>query len=263
MKLRIMSDLHLEFDKTAYSIPKGDKDTVLVVAGDIGLGEKPIAVKNFMKDCSEQFKEVVCIAGNHEFYNGYWPYSLTKLRKELADFKNVHILEKSSIIIDNVLFIGATLWSDFDNCDVICRMDAKHFMNDFRIIRTGPANKIWERKLTTNDVHADHIVAKNFIFETLYTASLESELKTVVITHHAPSYMSIAPEFKNSTLNGAYASDLSEEILTSKPNIWIHGHTHASLDYMLGDTRIICNPRGYEAVGQGNPTFDSNFELEI
>jgi hypothetical protein len=71
--------------------------------------------------------------------------------------------------------------------------------------------------------------------------------KYVVVGHHAPSKLSTKPEYEDDVLvNGAYSSDLSEFIL-DRPEIklWTHGHTHHEFDYMIGDTRIVCNPRGY------------------
>ena len=47
-------------------------------------------------------------------------------------------------------------------------------------------------------------------------------------------------------MNGAYSSNLDEFIM-DRPQIklWTHGHTHEDFDYMIGSTRIVCNPRGY------------------
>lgn len=68
---------------------------------------------------------------------------------------------------------------------------------------------------------------------------------TVLVTHHLPSYRSVAPNFGGHPLNPCYASNLDGLIERYKPALWIHGHTHMSCDYQLGATRVVCNPRGY------------------
>ncbi len=66
------------------------------------------------------------------------------------------------------------------------------------------------------------------------------------MTHFAPSWQSISPEYGNSEINGYYASDLEDLILRKRPALWVHGHIHARNDYRIGETRVICNPAGYE-----------------
>ena len=87
---------------------------------------------------------------------------------------------------------------------------------------------------------------------------------TVVITHHAPSLRSIHPRFAGSLLNACFVSDLERLIGADRVQLWIHGHTHDSFDYMLNGTRVVCNPRGYSREGVNeNPLFDSNFVVQI
>jgi Icc-related predicted phosphoesterase len=72
--------------------------------------------------------------------------------------------------------------------------------------------------------------------------------KFVVVGHHAPSKLSTHPRYKNEEImNGGYSSDLSAFILDNPQiKLWTHGHTHEDFDYMIGSTRIVCNPRGYD-----------------
>ena len=86
----------------------------------------------------------------------------------------------------------------------------------------------------------------------------------VVITHHAPSFMSVNDRYKGDTLmNGGYASELGEFILDHENiKLWCHGHMHDPVDYMIGTTRIVANPRGY--VGQEDTDrFNPNFVVEL
>jgi Icc-related predicted phosphoesterase len=71
--------------------------------------------------------------------------------------------------------------------------------------------------------------------------------KYVVVGHHAPSKASTHPRYQNDTLmNGGYSSSLDEFIIDHPQiKLWTHGHTHEDFDYMIGSTRIVCNPRGY------------------
>jgi hypothetical protein len=131
-------------------------------------------------------------------------------------------------------------------------------MNDFQICRNsnrvvnyrsfeeGKA-KFHERPahLTPQDVVEDHKAMMKLIKET-YNAT-PPWMTVVVCSHHAPSKGSEHPRYKHDTLmNGAYNTVLDQFIL-DRPGIklWTHGHTHEDFDYMVGSTRIVCNPRGY------------------
>jgi Icc-related predicted phosphoesterase len=91
-------------------------------------------------------------------------------------------------------------------------------------------------------------------------------MKTVVMTHHAPSFQSISPHYAGSDLNAAYASELYNAYSDdAMPILHIHGHVHDSFDYMLGDTRVVCNPRGYLNMGPGdlNSKFNPNLVIDV
>ena len=259
MKIGIASDLHLEFGscKLVYD----EFPDVLVLAGDIVVAnhlhkfeaspytsyveadtnrERAQLYRKFMFDISQEFKHVVVVAGNHEFYGGKWEQSLNTLRLEYGQFDNIHFLERDCATIDGVTFVGGTLWTDMNNFDPLTLHDTKIFMNDFSQIVDDTRGY---SKLKPATTVTRHVQTKQYI---QYVAR-ETPGPVVVVGHHAPSFLSIGPQYKAQTLtNGAYASELSEEILDN-PNIklWCHGHTHTSFDYNIGDCRIVCNPRGY------------------
>ena len=106
-----------------------------------------------------------------------------------------------------------------------------------------------------NEIHTD------FIWHTLSNHRKEGQ-SAVVITHHLPSQRSVDECYKGNILNGAYANDLDYRIEHYMPDVWIHGHTHTSLDYKLGETRVLCNPRGYYP-GALNPDFDPELVIEV
>ena len=63
-------------------------------------------------------------------------------------------------------------------------------------------------------------------------------------------------------LNFCYYTELTEFILDRAPALWLHGHVHSSFDYMIGDTRVVCNPRGYVG-NEVNPNFDPELVVEV
>lgn len=267
MLIRPVSDLHLEFGSIDLPALSSDKETVLTLAGDIGVVKSLGAIREFMLNHSLRFKAVIYVLGNHEHYRGNLPTTVGKLREALVEFENVHVLEKDSIVIGGVAFIGATLWTDMDKHSPLMMERARGVMNDYKSIRTGPLNEPWKRKITPSDTVADHVNAKHFIFSEIVKQK-ELGNKVVVISHHAPSHLSIADMYKGDALNGAYVSELYYQIADlgiNQPNLWQHGHTHITFDYHIENTRVVCNPRGYSTNNPAdlNEGFESGMIVEI
>ncbi len=262
MIIKILSDLHLEFSSGRVDIPAipEDKNTILVLAGDIGIASKKGTYQEWIEDMSLRFKEIIFIMGNHEHYHGKFTKTKQLLIDTLSNCPNVHVLEKETNIFNGVAFICATLWTDMDRMNPLTMLDAKLGMNDYRLIRTGPVYEPWKRKLSPEDTVADHLNAVEYIF-TEIKKQQELGNKVVVVTHHGMSKQSIVDQFKSEN-NGAYVSDLEHKILETQPDLVIHGHTHVSLDYMIGTTRVIVNPRGYHQVDQ-NPDFNPSLTVDI
>lgn len=276
MKIKIVSDLHLEFSDIV--IPNNEGADVLILSGDIMIAEDlydipspepyaPGGMKDFMskikrvaswreflKRVSNDFPHVIYVAGNHEFYHGKWMRSLEVLAEECAKYPNIYFMECGHKKIDDVTFIGGTLWTDMNKGDPLTLHAVRDMMNDFRIIR-----KEFEGYTKLKPV--DTVVRHKHMLEYIKTVVAEKhDEKFVVVGHHAPSRMSIHEQYKNDFLmNGAYSSDLSDFIL-DRPQIklWTHGHTHHPFDYMIGETRIVCNPRGYESDGYSE---DSGWDI--
>ncbi len=232
MKLYVASDLHTEF--AGFDPDVGDAD-VVILAGDIGVGA------DALDWIHEKFptKPVIYVLGNHEFYRD----DLNLVSSLQAGAKpNVHILEKDVVTIDGVRFLGTTLWTDFCLFGLAERefsmIEAAKCMPDFRIIGNG------KRRFTPRDSIAVHNESVAWLSEKL---AEPYEGKTVVVTHHAPSWLSVADRFKEDALCPAFSSRLEELIKSGAPALWVHGHTHDAFDYELYDTRVVCNPRGYPA----------------
>jgi Icc-related predicted phosphoesterase len=253
MKVAIASDLHLEFHDMLLDNPGAD---VLVLAGDIlnaralyrfpdgqdPSGQSPVMAGNaqrfikFIERASSQFKYVVVVAGNHEFYDFRFHQGLDVLIEFYARYPNVHFLEDGCITLDGQQFIGGTLWTDMNKMDALTLYHTKDCMNDYRLITDDSKGY--------TKLRPAHTVSRHRTSVQYLKAMIQQD--AFVVTHHAPSFASIHDYYKDDfLLNGAYASDLSDMILDSKIKYWVHGHIHQAKDYMIGDTRIICNPRGY------------------
>jgi Icc-related predicted phosphoesterase len=261
MKIALGSDLHLEFHDLEFTNQGAD---VLVLAGDIMIAQylydhttesiattlkqqdwlgdrqkEAVKYRNFLKRVSEQFQHTIMIAGNHEFYHGRWYQSLDTLREEIGQFENIYFLENNTKVIDGVEFIGATLWTDMNKNDWHTKYQVKQGMSDFRLIKN---DKEKYRSITPDDVIYRHEKSLEFI----KTAVANATKPTVVVTHHLPSDLSVAEQYRSQYLmNGAYRSNLEEFVMNSNINLWLCGHTHHKHSYMLGDTKVVCNPRGY------------------
>ena len=247
MLLRILSDIHMEHwgkgipSKKVIRIMDNilplnatDNETVLVLAGDISDLSCTDRFKLILEYLASRFKAIIYVQGNHEYYDGCFRQGQGVYQSILDQFDNVYYDYANKI--DNIIFLCTTLWTDFDNEDPISMEQARIEMNDYKWIMNG------ERKLLPSDVLFEHKVSKKTLLKNLEEYKDET---VIVVTHHAPSRKSIAPMYEGDRLNCCYANNLDEEIEKYKPVLWIHGHMHDSLDYKIGETRIICNPYGY------------------
>lgn len=268
-----MSDLHLEFEKYAntgqpkcpleyFSIPasKDDADTILVLAGDIGVIRSVQSYLYFIEDCASRFRKVLWVMGNHEFYNGSLSRGIDKLREKIAHTGAI-VLQNDSLKIDDVTFIGTTLWSSFDNGNPLTMLAATA-MTDYKLIRTGLSDAPYKRKIKPADTHVKFLDARAYLESVLYNVKIRDGEKCVVITHHAPSFMSVNEAFIGDALNGCYTSELSDLIADQGPDLWIHGHMHDSVDYTICNTRVVSNPRGYNPF-ELNAMFDPTMIVEV
>lgn len=232
MRLHIFSDLHLEFGD--FEPAKVDAD-VIVLAGDVHMGVK--GLKWILRHWPTT--PVIYVVGNHEFYREKLP-ALTKRLRRLCNRTNIHLLENESAEIGGVRFLGCTLWTDFKVLGdaELARAVADKDMTDYFEILFG----IGERCLQARDTELLHLESRAWLERQLSTGIPE---RTVVVTHHAPSALSIPPYHAGSILNAAFVSNLDQLVGASGIPLWIHGHTHHCVDYRIGSTRVLANQRGY------------------
>lgn len=277
MKIAIASDLHLEFGDLEINNDSGAD--VLILSGDI-LVAKDIAQRDpygvmgpeyrsnryhdFMQRCSALFPHVIYVMGNHEHYNGDFAKTGAHLKDVLGYLKNLYVLDREVKVIDDVTFIGGTLWTDMNNGDSLTLYHMKGMMNDFRCVensnrvvnyktyeqihgvdnREKPIFKTRTAKFSPEDAFEEHAKMKGYISQIVEG---KPDQKFVVVGHHSPSKLSTHPRYADDTvMNGGYSSDMNE-FIEERPQIrlWTHGHTHHPFDYVIGETRIVCNPRGY------------------
>ncbi len=247
MKIHLLSDIHLEFE--AFIPPKLDAD-VVVLAGDIHVGLEGIEwARSTFADTP-----VIYVLGNHEYYDSNMQKLFLEIKAAAAN-TNVHVLDNDAITIGSTQFFGCTLWTDFNlrGESQSAKNLATRYINDYDSIYYGPSNRV----LRTLDTHAKHVKSLNWLKKRLSQTSNQS----VVITHHAPSAKSLPHKFVNEEFEAAYASSLDYLVRESNAALWCHGHIHTSSDYILGKTRVICNPRGYS--DHQNPEFNPQMIIEI
>lgn len=219
------SDLHVDWMKDEGialidSFPGKNEVDIGVIAGDVcesDLLEQTIIL------LANHFNHLVYVTGNHEYYRSDWLTVENILRALVNQLDNFTWLDDDRVNIDGVNFIGGTLWFPKSHEAYL----NKHFLSDYRLIQQFEP-EVYQRNEDT--------------IQYLGTQIREGD---VVVTHHTPSHQSISARFKNHALNCYFHNDLDFLIESYKPAVWIHGHTHSSFDYDLGDTRVICNPHGY------------------
>jgi hypothetical protein len=200
--------------------------------------------------------------GNHEHYHGDYAKTANTIRGVVGDLHNIHFLDKEWVIINGVLFFGGTLWTDMNNEDGKTLRTMAYTMNDYRGVKNSNKTvsyrvpnlmedapdaftfKERDANFTPEDSVEDH---KEFLKKLDEVLALHPDMRTVVVGHHAPSKASTHPRYKTEfIMNGGYSTNLDNFILDRRQiKLWTHGHTHDDFDYMIGTTRVVCNPRGY------------------
>jgi predicted phosphodiesterase len=261
MKVRYLSDLHNELSVYLVHPHAEDAETILILAGDISTHDSDPMLP-WMENLCARFKHVFYIAGNHECYNGIFPTAFDGVAQDLLGITNLDVGQQLHRVIDDVLFVGATLWTDVGNNYSIIS-EVQHGINDYRLIKIEDAATGRLRRLTTHDTQAVFMQNRKFIGDKL--AARSKGQKSVVFTHHAPHPLSIQAEYKGDVLNAAYYTDMDKFIVKYQPDVWIHGHMHATIDYHVEKTRILANARGYSRYQnrQENRNFDPQAHVII
>ena len=287
--IREASDLHLDWDIDGFhrtrlldpTKPKirdamdllwyppelpDDMDSTFIVAGDTWTdgrfaNRKDADGHSWIYNMSLRFKYVVIILGNHDYWGCNLLYEDKKIKESIAaqGICNVFLLEKDMIVLDQVKFIGGTLWTDYHRHDPMVMHSAPGIMKDYGYIRYGKAY----RRVRTTDIYEVHQNTKSFIFANAQRDNPEQ--KIVVISHMAPSFQSVSAHYRQSHwlhMNFLYYTDLENRIMADGQDIdyWFHGHMHHSIQYDIGKVQVILNARGY---ANENQQFSSTRQIPV
>ena len=248
----------------------------------------------FFEEVCEAFPHVIYVAGNHEHYHGDFAHTLRNLKEKIHQHKNLHILDKEVFkyrsMEDQVeyTFVGSTLWTDMNNEDPLTLYTMKDYMNDFRIVKNSNRYvyrnvPLYKRKEDDSGYELDEngsmmqigmkkkeeparfspedaVEENKKCFDFIKHIVSEND-NVIVVGHHTPSHQSCHPMYAHDTImNGGYHNNYDEYIMDHPQiKLWTHGHTHNHYDYMIGETRVVCNPRGYI----GHEQIAREFELKV
>ena len=243
MKIAYCSDLHLEF---ADLILTNDENAdVLVLAGDICTAKHFTKKLEFFQKVSEEFPKVLYVIGNHEHYHYLFNDTAKDIKDALSHLPNIHVLDNATMTIDDITFVGGTMWTNMNDEDPMTIGAVTDFMPDWRIIKyfDGVNYRKYTPQLSVQEF--DRTV------QYINIVTSGKDKKYVVITHHSPSFQSCHEKWSGDIGNGAFHSSL-DDLIAYRPQIkaWIHGHTHDPCEYDISTTRIACNPRGYPKENQ-------------
>ena len=258
MKIRIVSDLHVDVNKQGNFGFRHETQDILLIAGDIAGSYRK--EEQWLEGLS---KDITCpiyvVAGNHLGYDylyepmHFFGDKVTGTKQWSIDYlknntpKNVHYLDGDYVGIGEYIIFGGTMYSDYKlypNRELSQRA-GENYLNDFRYVYT-----LDKKKKVVRPVNTDDYIQWHRLFMRRLRACLKKTDKNIlVLSHFAPSPKSISEKYRKGidvAVNASYCSDL-EKFIMDNPRIklWVHGHMHDSFDYNVGDCRVVCEPYGY------------------
>lgn len=256
MKAWIFSDLHLEIDPAFpwLNIPDAD---ICICAGDVLEGGVRPSIEWMAKNIVPHMP-VVFVAGNHEYHHASIDESISSGYAALEKYDGFYFLEGDSVVFGKFMFVGATLWTDFLLLGHVpsALAAAKERLNDFRCIKL---RKTPFKRFSPREAMHLHYQSRLDLELTMAEAG---DLNVIVVTHHAPSLMSVPRHLLKDSLTPSFASSLESKILEYEPLLWVHGHVHRPSAYYIGKTRIACNPLGYPGEPSRN-FFNPNLVIDL
>lgn len=268
MKIRLVSDLHIDINRNGnFGFRHKDCDA-LFIAGDIaGSYEREI---KFLKGLSKDLScPIFVVAGNHLGYDYYSSeydilfgikkanplegtkqWSIDYIKKNIPE--NIHYLDNEYYETENYIIFGGCMYSDYKlypNED-LSKRSGETYLNDFRYVHIYDEEMNVVRPVNTDDYQKFHAI----FMEKLIKCIEKTDKDIIVLSHFAPSIKSISKKYINQGniyINASYASNM-EQFIIDNPRIkfWCHGHVHDCFDYTIGECRVICSPYGYHANGE-------------
>jgi predicted phosphohydrolase len=291
VRFQLASDIHLEFlaGKHRNLIPTLPvKAPILALLGDIGYPNSTV-YQEFLLHQADKFEHVLVIAGNHEYYK----QSVQAANRTIAEIskkkENIHFLNRTSVQIGNVLFLGCTLWTNIpdekeEEIEMVC--------NDYRCIYTeqdalatdSSETKLTEKEDNETEISGDgeqktrRITAKDtkrwhreelewILGEVEKVKRDKPDLKVVVLTHHAPSKWRCLEPFTRDRPHQFMTYTNLESHFGPPIVVWAFGHTHWSSDNIINGTRVVSNQYGYITYGafdgKGSNWFRPEWVIDI
>lgn len=236
MKISILSDLHLEFNYPSINeyVNLMESADILILAGDCFTINNPYPMVYFLEQIKNKFNLILFVPGNHEYYNcPQFSQADKEMKKLINSIDNAIFLQEAQLTVDDYNFIGATLWTDFDNYDPFVMYDAQNCMADYMVIKE---NGLPIEPTVIANIHNRH---KEFI-----KSSIKPDKTNILITHHSPTIeaeegsphkdSNLSPMFHNRNLD------------ISGYDLCIYGHTHENRDFISKQgARVVSNQVGY------------------
>jgi len=260
LKIWPCSDLHFrnlqDVDDFMEKVPR--YADVIVVAGDVANGSKDVVrfMRHWLQAESMRQRHFIMVLGNHDYWRDIDMamsfYAVSKLEDEFPFFHLLH--RRNPVTIEDVTFIGDTLWTDMDNHNPIIESAIQRGMNDYRMVEY--IDDDFARFLTPSDVFKEHSIHRDFIIQECKSSPNQDKL--VVFSHHGP----VGRKFIGPMDFAYYCTDIEGLLQYSEitPKVWIHGHSHARTEYNVGQTKILMNCRGY---ADYEKKFASEFIIEV
>ncbi|MCW3785493.1 metallophosphoesterase [Plebeiibacterium sediminum] len=235
ISIQYCSDLHLEFPeneqflKDNFIVPKAN---VLLLAGDI-LPLRLLDKFNWFWDkIANDFEQVYWVPGNHEYYHENLSNYHGSLNIKIRP--NISLVNNCTVSINDIRLIFSTLWSQIktENQWIIERR-----LNDFHLIKNG------EYAFTAESFNSLHNESLEFLIGALKDSKA---YKTIVCSHHVPTFLNYPDMYKGDILNDAFATELFSLIEEHQPEAWIFGHHHWNCNaFLIGKTQMLTNQLGY------------------
>jgi hypothetical protein len=277
MRIQLFSDLHLERDPHFRPRIAAGTD-VVVLAGDVGsyqsgsrLDSEDFGLERFSPlRWDSPCANVVYVPGNHEFDALEFDDAYARLRAT-CDRLGITWLERETVTIGNVRFVGTTLWSDFDaligkeaDLSKQLQLRAKAFRAANYYLKKNTTLKSGEPVL------AEGIRAMALECQDWLRAALAQPFDgpTVAVTHFAPSLLSADPRYGLTSSTSGFCNAL--DALFPMVDVWMHGHLHCANDYLVHGSennqawscRVVANPLGYLSKGE-QASFREHLVIEV
>jgi predicted phosphodiesterase len=267
VRIRVLSDLHFEFHRdggkefVSRLDPKGVD--LLILAGDITRVD--VGIHKSLALFRQRFTcPIVFIPGNHEYHKTNRQTAERAIKNAVSQLKGVHWLDCGIFELGGKRILGTTLWYGRHRPpEGIVSTEEEWARGTIRMLE--PTKKVLVEHTWTDFENIENLDTWVYDENGRAVRFLCDNMREgdIVVTHILPCRQSVPAKYGRSVSNAFFLSDITPLIEDRKPALVIHGHTHMSNDYMIGPTRVVCNPFGYMTSGEVNDDFDENLNIDV